>query len=288
MATERSRPAGTVDALLRAAAGELAAGSGSPRLDAELLLAAAAGTTRAGLYRLLFDAVPDNTAAAFQGLVAARASGRPLAQLLGRREFWTLDLRVTADTLVPRPETELLVERALAWLPPGSTGPVLDLGTGTGAVALAIASERPTAAVVASDLSEAALAVARENAAAAGLGRVAFHAGDWYAALPGPRHFELIVANPPYVTPAELAAGDRSLGFEPATALLAGDDGLAAFRPIVGGAPHWLRPGGGLLLEHGSTQAGAVQALLAAAGFTGIGTWPDLAGHPRVTGGRRP
>ena len=137
-------------------------------------------------------------------------------------------------------------------------------------------------------MSEPALAVARANAAAAGLGQVGFHAGDWYAALPGHRRFELIVSNPPYVTPAELSAGDPGLHFEPAAALLAGDDGLAALRPIVAGAPHWLLPGGGLLLEHGSTQAEAVQALLAAAGFIGIGTWPDLAGHPRVTGGRLP
>jgi release factor glutamine methyltransferase len=288
MATERSHPPGTVDALLRAAVHELSAGSESARLDAELLLASAAGTTRAGLYRMLFDAVPETTATAFRTLVAARATGRPMAQLLGHREFWTLDLRVTPDTLVPRPETELLVERALAWLPPGSPGPVLDLGTGTGAIALAIATERPTADVVAIDLSEAALAVARDNAAAAGLGHVEFHAGDWYAALPAHRRFELIVSNPPYVTPAELAAGDPALRFEPAAALLAGDDGLAAFRPIVAGAPHFLLPGGGLLLEHGSTQGQAVQALLAAAGFTGIGTWPDLAGHPRVTGGCLP
>jgi release factor glutamine methyltransferase len=288
MATERSHPPGTVDALLRAAVHELSAGSESARLDAELLLASAAGTTRAGLYRMLFDAVPETTATAFRTLVAARATGRPMAQLLGHREFWTLDLRVTPDTLVPRPETELLVERALAWLPPGSPGPVLDLGTGTGAIALAIATERPTADIVAIDLSEAALAVARDNAAAAGLGHVEFHAGDWYAALPAHRRFELIVSNPPYVTPAELAAGDPALRFEPAAALLAGDDGLAAFRPIVAGAPHFLLPGGGLLLEHGSTQGQAVQALLAAAGFTGIGTWPDLAGHPRVTGGCLP
>jgi release factor glutamine methyltransferase len=288
MATERSLAPASVDALLRAAARELAAGSDSPRLDAELLLACAAGTTRAALYRSLADVVPEATAAAFGRLVADRITGRPMAQLLGHRDFWTLTLRVTPDTLVPRPETELLVERALAWLPPGSPGPVLDLGTGTGAIARAIASERPTAGIVATDLSEAALVVAQDNAAGGGFGHVEFHAGDWYAALPAHRRFELIVSNPPYVTPAELATGDPALRFEPATALLAGDDGLDAFRPIVAGAPHWLLPGGGLLLEHGSSQAEAVQALLAAAGFVGIGTWPDLAGHPRVTGGRRP
>jgi release factor glutamine methyltransferase len=288
MATDRSHPPGTVDALLRAAARELEVSSESARLDAELLLASAAGTTRAGLYRMLSEVVPEATTAAFRRLLSDRAAGRPLAQLLGQREFWTLTLKVSAATLVPRPETELLVERALAWLPPGSAGPVLDLGTGTGAIALAIAGERPGAEIVATDLSEAALAVARDNAAATGLRQIQFHAGDWYAALPAHRRFELIASNPPYVTPAELATGDPALHFEPALALLGGDDGLAAFRTIVAGAPHWLLPGGGLLLEHGSTQAGAVQDLLAAAGFTGIGTWPDLAGHPRVTGGRIP
>lgn len=287
MATERSAPPATVDALLRTATRQLAATSGSPRLDAELLLAQALGGSRTDLYRAPFDVVPDAAAAAFATLLAERAAGRPVAQLLGRRDFWTLSLQVSADTLVPRPETELLVALALDWLPHDSNGPVLDLGTGTGAVALAIAAERPGAAVMATDLSDAALAVARANAATAGLHRVAFHAGDWFAALPDDQCFQLIVSNPPYVTPAELAAAGPELRFEPALALLAGDDGLDALRAIIAAAPAWLLPGGGLLLEHGATQGDAVRALLQATGFTAPRTWPDLAGHPRVTGALR-
>jgi release factor glutamine methyltransferase len=288
MATERSALPATVDALLRTATRQLAQAGDSPRLDAELLLAHAMGATRTDLYRTSFDVVPDAVAQGYQALLAERVAGRPVAQLVGRRDFWTLSLQVTDATLVPRPETELLVALALDWLPADSPGPVLDLGTGTGAVALAIAAERPAAAVTATDLSAAALAVARANARVAGLERVTFLPGNWYGALPDDRRYALIVSNPPYVTPSELAAAEPALRFEPAMALLAGDDGLDALRAIVAGAGPRLLPGGGLLLEHGATQGTAMRNLLQAAGFEHPQTWPDLAGHPRVTGARLP
>jgi release factor glutamine methyltransferase len=288
MATERSAPPATVDALLRAAARELAAASESPRLDAELLLAHALGVGRVDLYRTLFDVVPDAAAGRFGAALAERSAGRPVAQLTGTRDFWTLSLAVTRATLTPRPETEVLVARALELLPADATGPVLDLGTGTGAIALALATERPRLRVVATDLSKPALTVARGNARRLGLRNVRFHLGDWFGALPAPARFAVIVSNPPYVTPDELATGDRALGFEPRLALLGGRDGLDAYRAIVGGAPAHLAAGGTLLVEHGATQGEAVRGLFARHGFRNPRTLPDLAGRPRVTEGRLP
>jgi release factor glutamine methyltransferase len=288
MATERSAPPATVDALLRAAARGLAAASESPRLDAELLLAHALGVGRVDLYRTLFDAVPDAAAGRFGAALAERAAGRPVAQLTGTRDFWTLSLAVTRATLTPRPETEVLVARALELLPAASEGPVLDLGTGTGAIALALATERPRLRVVATDLSKPALTVARGNARRLGVRNVRFHLGDWFGALPAPARFAVIASNPPYVTPDELAAGDRALGFEPRLALLGGRDGLDAYRAIVAGAPAHLASGGTLLVEHGATQGDAVRELFRTQGFRAPRTLPDLAGRPRVTEGQLP
>jgi release factor glutamine methyltransferase len=205
-----------------------------------------------------------------------------VAYLTGRREFWSLQLSVNPAVLVPRPETELLVELALERLPVDSRRAVLDLGTGSGAIALALAHERPRAALTGTDLSGAALAVARANARALGLERIEWLAGGWFGAVPG-RRFDLIVSNPPYV-----AAGDPALAelaAEPALALTPGPGGLEALGAIAAGAAGFLNPGGCLLLEHGATQAAAVAALLARHGFGGIATRPDAAGLPRVTHG---
>jgi release factor glutamine methyltransferase len=275
------------DALLRSATRRLAATSPSPRLDAELLLAHVLDTGREGLYRLLRQPVPDAAAARFAELVEARAGHQPVAYLTGEREFWSLRLAVTPDVLVPRPETELLVERALLHLPPGNPARVLDLGTGSGAIALAIARERPSALVLGTDRSAAALAVARANAAKLGIGNINWLASDWYAALP-PRQFDLVVSNPPYIADDEWPATDPEIAFEPAAALRAGADGLDDLRMIIAGATDWLSPGGCLLVEHGHRQGASVRALFAQAGLAEVASEADLAGLERITWGLRP
>ncbi len=218
-------------------------------------------------------------------LVDRRASGEPVAYLTGRRGFWTLDLEVSPATLIPRPDTEVLVEQALARLPRQAPSGVADLGTGTGAVALAIARERPRAQVAATDASHEALAVARRNAAVHGIGNVTFHAGDWFGALAG-RRFDLVASNPPYIADGDPHLGQGDLRHEPRAALAAGVDGLDDIRRIVAAAPLHLEPRGWLLLEHGHDQGGAVRALLSRAGFVEVQTVPDLEGRDRVSLGR--
>ena len=256
-------------------------------VDAQWLLAYALGRAPAWLYAHATDPVDAQVAAAFELLVARRAAGEPVAYLTGRRGFWTFELQVTPDTLIPRPETELLVELALARLPPDRDLQLADLGSGSGAIALALAHERPRARVLATDASEAALAVARANARALGIANIAFARGDWCAALDA-RVFDLIASNPPYIAAGDphLARGD--LRHEPATALASGIDGLDAIRAIVATAPSHLATDGSLLLEHGLEQGDAVRALLAAAGFTDVRTDRDLEGRDRVSSGRWP
>lgn len=275
----------SIEALLRAGVRLLAGSSESPRLDAELLLAHVTGRDRAALFahREAKLAAPDTRR--FMEALHARLAGRPVAQIIGHREFWTLDVAVTPDVLTPRPDTEVLVERALSHLPAVGARRVLDLGTGSGAVALAIARERPDCNVLATDASPAALAVAAGNASANGIGNVRFATGHWYEAASGQR-FDVIVSNPPYVAAHEWAQADPALAFEPRAALDGGADGLDALRAIVGGAKAHLEPDGWLLLEHGHTQGPAVRALLAAAQLTALATHADLAGLPRVTEGR--
>jgi len=265
----------------------LARAAGLTRLDAQLLLAH--GLRRPRVWLLAHDdADLDATAeAAFRGDLRQRAAGVPLAYLVGEREFHGLALQVTPAVLVPRPETELLVDWALELLRAELAGrpapAVVDLGTGSGAVALAIKHRCPAAVVSATDASTAALAVAQANALRLGID-VSFLAGDWWAPLAGRRH-DLAVSNPPYV------AGDdphlAALAHEPRSALTPEGDGLACLRQIVTGAPGHLRPGGWLLLEHGHDQAAAVQTLLGERGFEDITTRADIAGLPRCTGGRR-
>ena len=255
------------------------------RADAEALLLHVLGQSRGWLFAHAGDPLDADVQTAIHALVERRAAGEPVAYLTGRRGFWTLDLEVTPDTLIPRPETELLVELALARLPPDRPLRVADLGTGSGAIALALASARPQARVTATDQSAAALAVARGNARRHGIDNVSFAQGDWLAPLAGQR-FELIVANPPYIEAADphLAQGD--LRFEPPAALASGRDGLDAIRRIVADAPAHLVPGGWLLLEHGWNQGDAVRALLREAGFADATTERDLEGRDRVTLGR--
>jgi release factor glutamine methyltransferase len=276
----------TIEALLRAGVRLLAEKSHSPRLDAELLLAHAIGCTRAQLFVRRTDALGEETALRFRELLEERRACRPVAQLIGQREFWSLPLRVTPDVLTPRPETETLVERALAKLPVASTARVLDLGTGSGAIALALATERPGCEITATDLSAEALAVARTNGAAVAARPISWRQGDWWAALAGER-FDLVVTNPPYIADDEWAHCDPELACEPRRALAGGRDGLDGIRAIVMDAAAHLVPGGALLIEHGSRQDAAVRALMTAAGLVHVLTHRDLAGHPRVTEGTR-
>lgn len=270
-----------IDALLRDASSRI------DPADASLLLAHALGRTRGWLYAH-GDEVPDPAALQrFQALVARRLGGEPVAYLTGKRGFWTFELEVTPDTLIPRPETERLVELALERLPVGVPARIADLGTGSGAIALALALERPRARVVATDASAAALAVAQRNATVLGAGNVVFHQGSWFEPLAGER-FDLVASNPPYVAHGDphLARGD--LRFEPPAALASGADGLDDLRAIVRAAPAHLLPGGWLLLEHGFDQGGAVRALLHAAGFTDVATALDLEDRERTSLGRWP
>ncbi|MFT4255570.1 MAG: peptide chain release factor N(5)-glutamine methyltransferase [Pseudoxanthomonas sp.] len=257
------------------------------RADAELLLAHAAGRDRAWLFAHAGDELDAAQADAFSALVARRAGGEPVAYLIGRRGFWTLDLDVGPATLIPRPETELLVELALARLPADAPARVADLGTGSGAVALAIASERPLAAVIATDFSKPALAVAVGNAQRNGIDNVWFRRGSWCDAL-GRERFDLIASNPPYIAGADPHLGEGDLRFEPASALASGVDGLDAIREIVRDAPAHLASNGWLLLEHGWEQGEAVRGLLCDAGFAEVATERDLEGRDRVTLGRIP
>jgi len=270
-------------ALRRAAAGLGEDG----RAEAETLLAHALGVGRSWLFAHADAALPAAVGAHFEALVAGRVAGRPLAYLTGRRGFWRFDLQVTPDTLIPRPESERLVELALARLPVDRPLRLLDLGTGTGAIALALACERRHAHVVAVEHCAGAAAVARGNARALALdGRVEVREGDWFVPVAGER-FDLIASNPPYIAAADphLAQGD--LRFEPLAALAAGADGLDALRVIASAAPGYLQPGGWLLLEHGWRQGEAVRSLLQAAGFIDVDTALDLEARERVTLGRR-
>lgn len=259
------------------------------RFEAELLLATTLGVNRASLVARDREPCDDDLLALFIERVARRAAGEPFAYITGRRGFWTLDLTVTPDVLVPRPETELLVERALAAgdLLAKNTVAAADLGTGSGAIALALASARPHWQIVATDISPAALEVARGNAIRLQIEQVEFLEGEWWAPL-ARRHFDLIVSNPPYVADDDPAMGDLALRHEPRIALTPGPDALAALRKIAGGAALHLRPGGSLLVEHGAGQATAVAELLVAQGFDHVRSHADLAGQLRVTEGRWP
>jgi len=256
------------------------------RFDAEILLMHVLQRDRAWLFAHALDQPGAAACERFETLSARRAAGEPVAYLTGHRGFWSLDLQVAPATLIPRPETELLVELALARLPEDAPCSVLDLGTGSGAVALAVASERASARVVASDVSAAALAVARGNAGRLHLRNVEWVAGDWFAPFAGKR-FDMVVSNPPYIAADDPHLQQGDLRFEPAGALASGSDGLDAIRRIVGHARDHLEPGGWLLFEHGWNQGGAVRALLDEAGYGEVFTRQDLEQRDRVSGGRK-
>ena len=245
--------------------------------DARLLLAEATGFSQASLLAFPERELPPEAEARFHEFAERRKKGEPLAYIVGHKEFYSLDLAVNPAVLIPRPETELLVELALQRKPSS----ILDLGTGSGAIALAIKKHLPEAKVTAVEASAASLVVAQRNAAKHGLD-VEFLHGQWLR--PVDRRFDLIVSNPPYV--AENDPHLAELGYEPRSALVSGADGLDAIREICRGARPHLNPGGWLLLEHGMGQDGAVRALLERAGLESVASWPDLAGIPRVSGGK--
>lgn len=278
----------TIGSVLDAAARRLAgvAGEGA-RLESEILLAYTLEKARSYLYAWPEEPLEEGKRRACEVLVERRASGEPIAYLIARQEFWSLDLKVTPDTLIPRADTEILVEQALMLIP--ETGPfrVADLGTGSGAIAAAIATERPLAQVVATDASEPALAVARENMLRLRIGNVACMRGSWCDALPAGKWFDLIVSNPPYVPVADPHMSRGDLRWEPRHALTPGPEGLESLRVIARQAPGHLAEGGFLVLEHGFDQGEAVRGILQAEGFHAIRTVRDLAGKERVTRGRK-
>jgi release factor glutamine methyltransferase len=259
----------------------------SPRFDAEVLLAAALGVRRSHLAAFPERQVLDCEATdRYEAYITRRALGEPVAYILGEKEFRSLSLLVEPAVLIPRPETELVVERALAHLPWGADADVLDLATGSGAVALAIANERPDCRVTGTDVSSDAIAVASRNARRLGLDRVGFLTGPWYQPVHD-LNFDLIASNPPYIAEGDPRVERSVQRFEPRVALYAGPTGLEAFQEIVGGAVRHLKPGGWLVLEHGDTQGESVRGLLAGAGFGAVTTHRDLAGLERCTEGVR-
>jgi release factor glutamine methyltransferase len=253
-------------------------------LETRILLTHALGLTRVQLITQSHRTLDQEEAQRLSALFQRRIQGEPIAYIIGEREFFGLPFRVTSEVLIPRPETELLVELALERLPHG--GRVLDMGTGSGAIAVAIAHARPDAEVTAIDVSEAALTVARQNAAR-NQSSVVFLQSDWYSALVNlNRRFDLIVANPPYIVKDDIHLLQGDLRFEPLGALTDHADGLSALRSIAEGAPQHLVSGGWLLMEHGYDQAGAVRGLLSAQGFCDVQSWQDLASIERVSGGK--
>ena len=282
MATEQS-PTSIDAALARAAAGLRRCDN--PALEAQLLLAHVLGRSRGELLAMGGHALPGEARPRFERAIERRAAGVPLAYITGRREFWSLDLAVTPAVLVPRPETELVVERALALLGSGPAR-VADLGTGSGAIALALASGRPQWRVTATDRSPAALAVARENARILAIGNVRFLEGSWYQPLAGER-FDLIASNPPYVAEADPVLKDSGLRHEPLAALASGPTGLEDVTAVIDGAVAHLAAGAWLVLEHAPGQADAIAELLVARGFGHVRCHADLAGLARVTEAQR-
>jgi release factor glutamine methyltransferase len=273
-----------IDTAIEDAARRLEEVSDSARLDAELLLARAIDMPRTYLFAHPEDTLDDLAMERFETVLARRAAGEPMAYITGTREFWSLELMVTPATLVPRPETEILVDLALREIPRHAEWQVLDLGTGSGAIAIAIAKERPLCRLTATDVSADALAVAAQNARQLDIPGIEFLSGDWTEPVAG-RTFNIIVSNPPYVRAGDEAL--QALRREPRSALVAGDDGLDAIRTIARDCVLLLENDGVLLVEHGAEQQDAVGALLQEHGWSNVRCHNDYAGLPRVSVARR-
>ncbi|HUE93187.1 peptide chain release factor N(5)-glutamine methyltransferase [Pseudomonas sp.] len=271
----------TIESLLNAA--DLP-DSPTPRLDAELLLAHALGKSRSYLHTWPERELEAEQLERYQAAIVRRQAGEPVAYILGQQGFWSLELEVASHTLIPRPDTELLVETVLALLP-ATPATLLDLGTGTGAIALALASERPAWRLTGVDRVPEAVTLAERNRARLKLANTSFVASHWFSALDGQR-YQLIVSNPPYIAADDRHLAEGDVRFEPSSALVAGADGLDDIRLIIAQAPDYLEAGGWLLLEHGFDQALAVRELLNARGFSAVESRRDLGGHERISLGR--
>ncbi|MGB7814771.1 MAG: peptide chain release factor N(5)-glutamine methyltransferase [Methylotenera sp.] len=254
------------------------------KLEAQLLLQNVLNVNRAWLISHENDALQPNTHAGFQALLKRRLKGEPIAYILGYREFYGLKLKVTPDTLIPRPDTETLVEAALAKIPQNTTSKILDLGTGTGAIALAIARHRPKTHITATDTSQAALNIALENAQNLNITNINFVLSDWFSALESEK-YDVIVSNPPYIEANDVHLSQGDLPWEPISALASGKDGLDAIRHIIKTAPQHLNPHGWLMLEHGYNQASEVRKLLTQHGFITVSSVKDFGGNERVSQG---
>ena len=288
MTTEQKACPPTLRDALRAARQQLEHGTtDSARLDAEVLLAHVLDKQRVYLLTWPEQALTDEQQHRYQQLITQRLQGVPIAYLTGTREFWSLPLMVSSDTLIPRADTETLVSIALQKLQGKQAQRICDLGTGSGAIALALASERPDCELLATDISAASLAIAEQNATQLGLRNVRFQQSDWFAAL-ADQQFDLIVSNPPYIAQQDPHLTQGDVAYEPRQALAAGPEGLDDLLLIAADAQDHLSSAGWLLMEHGYQQAEATRYLLKYMGYLNVRSWQDETGNPRVSGGQRP
>ncbi|MGR8979387.1 MAG: peptide chain release factor N(5)-glutamine methyltransferase [Gammaproteobacteria bacterium] len=274
----------SIDTLLKKAASQLSPVSESALLEAEILLCAALNKTRSHLRAWPDKPVSADDLEVFRRLIQSRQDGTPIAYIIGQREFWSRDFIVTSDVLIPRPETELLIELCLQLIPENHRVNVLDLGTGSGIIAVTVAAERPLADVVASDLSLPALSVAKRNAEKHEIGNITFYHSDWFADMPH-RAFDLVVSNPPYIQEGDSHLAQGDLRFEPKNSLCAEQEGLSDILQIAEHARQWLQPEGHLLIEHGYDQQFQVQTIFRDFGYKNVKTHADLSNHPRATSG---
>jgi release factor glutamine methyltransferase len=277
----------TIKTLLARAANTLTNHSDSPLLDAEVLLGFVLGKPRTYLRAWCDNTLTDQQQAAFEALIKQRQQGTPIAYLTGTREFWSRDFMVTPDVLIPRPDTELLIELSLELIPKNQAVKIIDLGTGSGIIAVTLAAERPKAQVTAVDASLAALAVAKHNARHHQLTNIEFYQSNWFTNVPKSL-FDLVISNPPYIDPEDEHLQQGDVRFEPKTALIADNQGLSDIQIIADKARSYLKPAGHLLIEHGYNQAPQVQAIFNALVYDKVQSYRDLSGQPRATYGRKP
>ena len=261
--------------------------SESARLDAEILFCDVMQIRRSRIYSHPEQVIPDEKSALFQSLIEQRRQGHPIAHLTGKKEFWSLELTINEDTLIPRPETELLVETALQMIPDDAVFNILDLGTGSGAIAIAIASERPNSKIVATDINTNALSIAKNNAETHKLNNIQFYLSDWYQYIPL-QSFDLIVSNPPYIKKDDEHLSQGDVRFEPELALVAGADGMQAISIIIENAKRYLANDAYLLIEHGYDQKALVQEAFLRHDFRQVKTFQDLSRRDRMTHGQSP
>jgi release factor glutamine methyltransferase len=277
----------TIKTLLAHAANSLASHSDSPLLDAEVLLGFVLGKPRTYLRAWCDNTLTDQQITAFEALVQQRQQGTPIAYLTGTREFWSRDFTVTPDVLIPRHDTELLIELGLELIPKNQAVKIIDLGTGSGIIAVTLAAERPNAQVTAVDASLAALEIAKHNAQYHQLANIEFYQSDWFANVPK-LLFDLVISNPPYINPDDEHLQQGDVRFEPQSALIADNQGLSDIQIIADKARSYLTPQGHLLIEHGYNQAPQVQAIFNALAYDKVQSYRDLSGQPRVTSGQKP